>query len=147
MNRQSYMTVFAALLFAVFVQASGASELLIGTRVEPLMDPHSLYITANMAYSKHIFGNLTRLDNNMRLAPDLAKSWKAIDSNTWEFKLAKGVKFHDGSNFTAEDAVFSFKRVPNVGNGAFMSGLIGIAETKIADPDCQIRRICRNYCS
>jgi len=133
MNSKRYMMVFIV-LFSVFVQAAGAAELVIGTRVEPLIDPHSQYVTANMAYSKHIFGTLTRVDNNIRLVPGLAKSWKAIDSNTWEFKLAQGIKFHDGSDFTAEDVVFSYKRVPNIGNGAFLSSLRGIVETKIADP-------------
>jgi peptide/nickel transport system substrate-binding protein len=48
--------------------------------------------------------------------PGLATSWKAIDDKTWEFKLRKGVKFHDGSELTAEDVAFSIDRVPQVPN-------------------------------
>ena len=40
--------------------------------------------------------------------------WKAIDDTTWEFTLREGVKFHDGSDVTAEDGKFSIERIPNV---------------------------------
>lgn len=44
-------------------------------------------------------------------APQLAESWSNPDPNTWEFKLRRGVKFHDGSEFTADDVIFSYKRI------------------------------------
>ncbi len=43
--------------------------------------------------------------------PLLATSWSNPDPNTWEFKLREGVKFHDGSDFTADDVVHSYKRM------------------------------------
>ncbi len=42
-------------------------------------------------------------DENLGLKPGLATSWKPIDDTTWEFKIREGVKFHDGSELTAED--------------------------------------------
>ena len=39
----------------------------------------------------------------------LAESWKLLDERTGEFQLRRGVKFHDGDDFTASDVVFSFE--------------------------------------
>jgi peptide/nickel transport system substrate-binding protein len=43
--------------------------------------------------------------------PHIAESWKNIEGNTWEFKLRQGVKFHDGSDLTADDVVWSYNRM------------------------------------
>ncbi|HET9653386.1 MAG TPA: ABC transporter substrate-binding protein, partial [Usitatibacter sp.] len=63
-------------------------------------------------------------------------SWRAIDDLTWEFKLRKGVKFHDGAPFTAEDVAFTLKRVPNVPNSpsSFATFTKPIVDVKIVDP-------------
>ena len=43
-----------------------------------------------------------------KLVPGLAESWKQIDATTWEFKLRKGVKFHNGDELTSQDVAFTF---------------------------------------
>jgi peptide/nickel transport system substrate-binding protein len=50
----------------------------------------------------------------MQLLPELATAWRARDPLTWEFTLRQGVVWHDGSPFTAEDVIASFRRVPKV---------------------------------
>jgi peptide/nickel transport system substrate-binding protein len=57
---------------------------------------------------------MVHADENQRLGPGLAVSWKPINDTTWEFKLRQGVTFHDGSPFTADDVLFTFERAPNV---------------------------------
>lgn len=104
----------ASLLASVSTGALGQT-LNIGIRSGPLsIDPHFTATGTQAEALKHVFDTLVKSGNNLELEPGLAESWKAIDDTTWEFKLRKGVKFHDGSDFTAEDVKFSIERIPNV---------------------------------
>jgi peptide/nickel transport system substrate-binding protein len=62
-------------------------------------------------------------------------SWRAIDPTTWEIKLRDKVKFHDGSDFTAEDVVFSFERARNVPNSpaSFAGAVASIVNMRALD--------------
>lgn len=94
-----------------------AADLTIGVATEPTsLDPHFQALNSNHELAMHVYDTLMFQDATMRLLPALATSWKPIDANTWEFRLRKGVKFHDGTPFTARDVVFSIKRAPNVPN-------------------------------
>ena len=53
---------------------------------------------------------LVERDKKLKLVPALATSWKNTSPTTGCFKLRQGVKFHDGTPFTADDVVFSFER-------------------------------------
>ncbi|MGL4635077.1 MAG: ABC transporter substrate-binding protein [Beijerinckiaceae bacterium] len=104
------------LLVAAILSASPATaqELRIGTSSEPsAMDPHFHNTTPNKGVARYIFEALVFQDEKQQLTPGLAESWRAIDDRTWEFKLRRGVTFHDGSPFTADDVVFTFERAPN----------------------------------
>jgi peptide/nickel transport system substrate-binding protein len=104
----------AALITSVTGMAS-AADLTIGVRAGPLsVDPHFTAAGTHAEAVKHIFDSLVRSGNNLELEPGLATSWTAIGPDTWEFKLRQGVKFHDGSDFTAEDVKFSIERIPAV---------------------------------
>lgn len=88
-----------------------AADLKIGLAADiSSLDPHFLNIGPNIALSSHLFDALVNVDAKGQLVPGLALSWRAVDPTTWEFKLRPGVTFHDGSPFTAEDAVFSLDR-------------------------------------
>jgi peptide/nickel transport system substrate-binding protein len=80
------------------------------------LDPHYHQLSPNTAVAQMIFSGLTATDGHARIVPDLAESWRAVDATTWEFRLRPGVRFHNGSDFTAEDVAFTFQRVPNVPN-------------------------------
>jgi peptide/nickel transport system substrate-binding protein len=100
------------------------------------LDPHYLNIAPNIAFASHIFDPLVYVDANGRLIPGLALSWKAIDATTWEFKLRRGVKFHDGSEFTADDVIFSLSRPATLTNspGPFTSYTKQITGMQAVDP-------------
>ena len=53
---------------------------------------------------------LVMRDNSLKLVPGLATSWQQVNATTWRFTLRQGVKFHDGSPFTADDVVFTWER-------------------------------------
>ncbi len=48
--------------------------------------------------------------------PGLAESWETPEPTRWRFHLRKGVKFHNGDDFTADDVVFSADRVRATGS-------------------------------
>src|SRR3989338_8283688 len=104
-------TVRLALLLLAFGPALHAADLRIALAADVTsVDPHFANIAPNNNIGWHVFDALTHVDENARLIPGLALSWRAVDGTTWEFKLRRGVKFHDGSDFTAEDVVFSLER-------------------------------------
>ena len=114
MNMHARAFLLAAGL-ATAAQAVSAQELTVGVRGGPeSMDPHFSALGPQADALKHIFDPLVWTGEDLQLEPGLAVSWKPIDDDTWEFKLREGVKFHDGSDFTAEDVKFSIERIPNV---------------------------------
>jgi peptide/nickel transport system substrate-binding protein len=96
---------------------SQAADLAIGLAFDvTTMDPHFANISSNVTVHGQVFDYLVTYDNQRRLQPKLALSWKNIDDLTWEFKLRPGVKFHDGSEFTAEDVIWSLDRPATLTN-------------------------------
>ena len=76
--------------------------------VEPCMASRS---NIGRVVLQNISETITELDpGGGGLKPRLAASWEAVDDDTWRFKLQPGVKFTDGSDFDAEDVVYSLKR-------------------------------------
>ncbi len=106
--------IFAAALVAgafSLPAAVQAQTLTIGLGTEPSsIDPHYHNLGPNNQIAQHIFSRLIEQDEKQRLTPGLATSWKPINDTTWEFKLRSGVKFHDGSPFTADDVLFTMER-------------------------------------
>jgi peptide/nickel transport system substrate-binding protein len=73
-------------------------------------DPHSYSDIDSDSVMQQIYDTLVALDSDMAVADHLAVAWKPLDPTTWEFELRRGVRFHDGTPFTAEDVVFSIRR-------------------------------------
>jgi peptide/nickel transport system substrate-binding protein len=107
----------AAVALAFTVANAAAQDLTIGLSTPiTTLDPHFHNLSPNNAMVRHVFETLIRTDETQRLLPGLAESWKPLSDTEWEIKLRKGVKWHDGKDFDAEDVLATFKRVPNVPN-------------------------------
>jgi peptide/nickel transport system substrate-binding protein len=89
------------------------------------MDPHSQNHATTHAVMQYTYEGLTRYTKNYQIEPSLAVSWEQIADTHWRFKLRQGVKFHDGSPFTADDVVFSFGRIkqPQGTNQIYVAGI------------------------
>ncbi|MBC7625652.1 MAG: ABC transporter substrate-binding protein, partial [Aeromicrobium sp.] len=134
-------TVASLVLLALPMKSSIAQtkgrEVSIGLQAAiTSMDPHYHNVGPNNSLVRHVFESLVHIDDNQKLVPGLATSWKALDDLTWEFKLRKNVRFHDGSPFTAEDVAFTIKRAPNVPNSpsSFATFTRSIVDVKVVDP-------------
>ncbi|MGM0584165.1 MAG: ABC transporter substrate-binding protein [Pseudomonadota bacterium] len=106
------LTAAAALLTAGAAHAQ-QTHLDLGVALEPPnLDPTAGAAAAidEIVYA-NIFEGLTRIDRTGAVKPALARDWDISDDGlTYTFRLADGVTFHDGSDFTAEDVKFSFDR-------------------------------------
>ncbi len=127
----------ALLGLMALANAAPAAELKLGVSSEvTTLDPHYFHLTANTEIHKLIYSSLVTQDVDLSIIPDLAVSWKALDDTHWEFKLRPGVKWHDGTPFTADDVVFTYQRARNVPNspGPFLQFLKHVAKTTAVDP-------------
>jgi peptide/nickel transport system substrate-binding protein len=73
-------------------------------------DPHSQNENLTNNINILVYEALIERDKKLVLRPSLAESWQQTSPTTWRFKLRAGVKFHDGTPFTADDVVFSYER-------------------------------------
>jgi peptide/nickel transport system substrate-binding protein len=96
------------------------------------LDPHSQNHATTNSILQHTYEGLTRYTKDYKIEPCLATSWKQISDTHWQFNLRKGVKFHDGSPFTADDVVFSFGRIQQK-QGTMQIYVTGVKEVKKID--------------
>src|SRR5438270_12903326 len=66
----------------------------------PTLDPHMHFERVGVLVNINMFDSLLHRNAKLEYEPSLATSWKALNETTWEFKLRKGVKFHNGDPLT-----------------------------------------------
>ena len=127
----------AALAVATLSAPVQAADVVIGMRSEPSsIDPYFHNLGPNNAMLGQIFDRLTDWTPGMdKIIGRAAGSWKPINDTTWEYKLQKGLKFHDGSDLTVDDVIFSYKRADAYegGNSSFRTYTKGKTLKKIDD--------------
>lgn len=118
----------AALLCCAAVAAQAAT-LRVASAFDPqTMDPHALALLYHSRIAFQVHDCLVGRDEQFRLEPALALSWQATGPTTWRFRLRPDVRFHDGSPFTADDAVFSIERAlgPSSQRAFSLKGLVAV---------------------
>ncbi len=74
------------------------------------LDPYTLNESFTLGTLANVMEGLIRRDKDLNIIPGLAERWEMLNPTRWRFYLRRGVKFHDGSPFTADDVVFSAER-------------------------------------
>lgn len=103
------VTVSSLALQPYAVQA--AKDTLIVARVTATLGMDPGFLREPGTIVDNIFDTLVSRDQNMKLVPGLATSWKLINPTTWQFTLRRGVKFHNGEPFNGDAVKFTVERV------------------------------------
>lgn len=116
--------------------STGRDSIVIAVASDVLsMDPYRYNETPTNQFMLHIYEGLVERDANGDIVPALAETWEmSEDGVTWTFNLRKDVKFHDGSDFTAEDVLASFAVAGDANSpSAYSSFCAPIAEITAVD--------------
>jgi peptide/nickel transport system substrate-binding protein len=107
------------------------------------LDIHQTATASTGRFLNSVYESLIGLDRSLELTSDpeaqsagLATDWSVSDDQlTYEFTLREGVTFHDGSELTADDVVYSFERIANPETNAILRGAFRTMDTVSADGD------------
>ena len=114
--KAKWIALGAVAAIALPMVTAGAAELRVGIHADALtLDPANHRDRETETIIRNMHDGLLTRDSAMKVVPELAESWKALDPLTYEFKLRQGVTFHDGSPMTAEDIKFTFDRLVQEG--------------------------------
>ena len=112
---QSAIILVAGTMLAL--GTTNAKTIRIGNQGDALsLDPHSLNESLQLSVTGNVYEPLVGRNKDLSLAPILATSWSQPTPSVWRFELRKGVTFHDGTPFTADDVLFSFARAAGDGS-------------------------------
>ena len=129
--RQTLCGAIAAAAFAMS-PASGQSLRYANQGELKSLDPYTLNESTTHAHLGQVYESLIARDKDLKIIPALAESWEIAEPTRWRFHLRKGVKFHNGDAFTADDVVFSADRVR--AQGSNLQAYVG-ADVKVVKVD------------
>jgi len=98
------------------------------------LDPATAAEASSAQYIVQIFSGLVRLDENMKVAADIAQTWdESTDGKTYTFHLRQDVRFHDGKQVTAADFKYSWERAltpatQSLTAGTYLNDIVGAAD-------------------
>src|SRR4029450_9107301 len=120
------------------VVSAQAKDTLVGGLVShaPTLDPHMHFERVGILVNINMFDSLLHRSTKLEFEPSLATSWKALSDTQWEFKIRKGVRFHNGDVLTPADVKYSFDRVIDPAKKSPQYGNIrAINEVRVVDAE------------
>ena len=131
--KKNTLASLIAVTLAATTFCASAVTLRIANQGDALsLDPHSLNESLQLTVLSNIYEPLVTRDADYKLKGALATDWKQTEPTVWRFNLRKGVKFHDGTPFTADDVIFNVERAKDAGSD--MKTYVGqIKETRKID--------------
>ena len=104
--------VIAAVATALMIPAANAVTFRYAFQGDlNALDPYTLNETFTLGAMGNVMEGLTKRDKDLKIIPGLAERWEIVEPTRWRFHLRKGVKFHGGEDFTADDVLFSLDRM------------------------------------
>jgi len=112
------VVVVSFLILPLVAAAAPAGKVVIAQGVDPTtLDMMNQQEQPASNVGSQMFEALLERDQSLKLVPTLAAEMpKLVAPTTWEFKLRRGVKFHNGEDFNAEAVKFSIERLANPAN-------------------------------
>ncbi len=138
--QRSLLAAAAILAIGTATSTAGASEIRVGLSSGIVtLDPGNHRSRVTEGVLLNMYDALLARDDDMKLVPELADSYRQVDPTTFEFKLRASVHFHDGSEMTADDVAFTFDRLTRDGamdgQTSPRKSLLGpLASVTIVDP-------------
>ena len=110
--RQTLLTAATVSIVAFAMSPASAQTLRYANQGDlKSLDPYTLKETTTIAHHAHVYEGLVTRGKDLKIIPALAESWETPEPTRWRFHLRKGVKFHNGDPFTADDVLFSADRI------------------------------------
>ena len=131
------LTVAALAALPAAAQAQAKDTLTVAlVSHAPTLDPHMHFERVGILVNINMFDSLLHRNTKLEFEPSIATSWKALSDTQWEFKIRKGVRFHNGEVMTPADVKYSFDRVIDQTKKSPQYGNIrAIKEVKVIDAD------------
>ena len=129
-----FLVAFLLLGIGMSVIASPKDTIVVGLKENVLsLDPANHRNRTSETVIRNIFDGLVTRGPDMKIVPEIAESWEWLDDLTCEFKIRKGITFHNGEALTAEDVAYTFNRIMKEGGmdgeSSPRKGLLGPLES------------------
>jgi peptide/nickel transport system substrate-binding protein len=128
------VVALVALALAPVAGSAQSGQLSVGLAAEPsTLDPHLAGEIPAHNIARNVYDTLLVRDESMRLAPSLAESWRLVSPTTYQFKLRRNVKFHNGEPFNAASVKFSIERQMNHPKSRAKAALAPVERVEVVD--------------